>query len=58
MEKIVIIILQNTEKVSKRKTASKKKKICTSQTNPIYETEIANSGQLVVRVCKVAVTKN
>ena len=59
MEKIVIITLQNTEKVSKRKTAQVKTCLLfTSQTNPIHETEIANSRQPVVRVCKVTVTKN
>ena len=40
------IILQNTEKVSKRKTVSKN--VFTSQTIPIHETEIANSGRPVV----------
>ena len=50
MEKIVVIVLQNTEKLSKRKTASKNISIpqSTSQSIPIHESEIAHSGQPVV----------
>ena len=46
IKKLVIIILQNTENISKRKTASKN--IFTSQTIPYMEPKIAHSGWPIV----------